>query len=402
MNTNRVFSVRMLFCMLLLAGTLLSTSTSIGSALSDSPIRAEMRISSVLTEAQTISFATLGINTSGRGTRLFEILVENISDEPVDFLFIRLEVSSSRYGVLALMYTSPVNGFYLKPRQFISGTNNNLAGGFPGLENSSFHAELTTAGENFITDLDGSTVLPDAIYTSKLTVLRYAKSVEEGGQIIAESSESIGGRPIENVVDFFLLQPGASIGSNEAASSRNPVFRWEGPPTVTYRLLVVEDNGQNPQSLIQGARSTDATLGLGATGSRLLDFERLDAFVSGTSYVYPSSGVIPLRENTRYFWQIFARIQRGNTIEERPSEIYEFLIPAAGANVQMARVTEDVTPVIQQLSPAVAARLQELILAGFAFQSVVVDGVTYEGPAILAMLQQFLARVESGEVILVN
>jgi hypothetical protein len=394
MNRITAYSLFLIFAMWSQSGLAFQTSSPL--------VRAEIRISPVLTEAQTISFATLGINTSGRGTRLFDLIVENLSNEPLDYLFVRVEVSSSRYGVMALLYTNTPNGFILAPNQLVSGNNNNLEMGFPGLPNSTLTEELTPAGDNFISDLGGSTTLPDAIYTVKLIVLRYAKAVEFGGNILAESVATIGARPIENAVDFFLLQPGASLGSNEFSPSRNPVFRWEGPPTVTYRLIVVEDNGQNPQSLIQGARSTEPTLGATATGTRLLDFERLDALVSGTSFVYPSSGVIQLRENTRYFWQIFARIQRGNTIEERPSEIYEFRITPSGTAVQMARIVEDISPVIRQLSPAIASRLQELITAGYNFQSLTVDGIVYEGPAILTMLEQFLARVESGQITVVN
>jgi hypothetical protein len=372
-------------------------------SLNDSPVSIQIGINPILTQAQTITLATLGINTTtGRGTRLFEIIMENNTDETIRDLFLRLEVSTSRYGVIAVVKTNELWPFFLLPGQVAIATNNNLGPGVPGLTGTSFVAELTDRGEDFLSDLGGSLVLPDDIYSFTAQIFQGGNSAENG-QLLAGAADRIGDRPIENVVDFMLLQPGNVIGSGEPASGQFPVFRWEGPQQA-YRIVVVEDRErQTPESLLQGAFSTESTLGAGATGSRLLDYEMLDALVTSTSFSYPISGARQLQEGRRYFWQVFALISSASGVQQRPSGIFEFTVPVTGQDTQASTPTVTETAnLLAGLSQEIIDRLASLIDRGFQMESIEIDGITYTGPQLLIILQQFSNELQEGKIKIVN
>jgi hypothetical protein len=391
--------------LLLLVQTEVSHSNpgSLNQTINDGSVSVQIGLNPLLTEAQTISLATLGINTTtGRGTRLFEIIIENNTDETITDLFLRMEVSSSRYGVIAIVKTNELWPFFLLPGQVAIATNNNLGPGVPGLTGTSFVGELTDRGEDLLSDLAGSFVLPDDIYSFNVRIFQGGNS-PDNGRLLASASDRLGDRPIENVVDFMLLQPGNTIGSGEPASGQFPVFRWEGPRQA-YRIVVVEERErQTPESLLQGAFSTESTLGPGASGSRLLDYEMLDALVTGTSFSYPISGARQLQEGRRYFWQVFALIPSTSGVQQRPSGIFEFTVPSTGQTAQAVTPTaEESSNLFAGLSQEIIDRLASLIDRGFQLESLEIDGITYTGPQLLVILQQFSNELQEGKIKLVN
>jgi hypothetical protein len=370
---------------------------------SDGSVNVQINLNPILTSGQPISVGSLGVNTTtGRGTRLFEILMENNSDETMNDLFLRLEVTASRYGVIALVVTNESYPFSLLPGQVAIATNNNMGPGVPGLTGTSFVGELTSRGEDFLSDLAGSLSIPDDIYSFTVQIFQGGNNASTG-RLLSTAADRIGDQPIQNVVDFMLLQPGNTIGSGEPASGQFPVFRWEGPRQA-YRIVVVEERErQSPESLLQGAFSTEPTLGPGATGSRLLDYEMLDALVTGTSFSYPISGARQLQEGRRYFWQVYALIPTAGSIQQRPSGIFEFTVPTTGSGTQAVIPTaEETSNLLAGLSQEIIDRLASLLDRGFQMESVEIDGITYTGPQLLVILQQFSNELQEGNIKLVN
>jgi len=367
----------------------------------DAPVRIELRVNPLLTEAQALSLATLGINTSGRGQELFEIIIQNTSGTLQTDLYLRIEVYASRFGKIAEVYSARRQPITLQPAQVIIANNNNLEVGVPGIPPQSLVAALTTEGENFVNSLEGSSAIPDDIYTTKVFVFRGSPFPGEG-QLLASAEEVVGARPIQNSVDFELLQPGGPVGGGDLSVSVTPAFRWDGPIDQRYRLIVVEDFGQSPLSLLQGAQSTEAVLGSGAAGSRLLEFEMVDALIQGTSWQYPVSGVRPLQPGSRYFWQIFALIQTATGVQERPSSIFEFTVPDGGNPGEFQTANQESTPVVLSISPELGAELVALIERGYEITSVEVDGIRYSGASVLTVLEEFANGIRSGEITIVT
>lgn len=395
MLTNRAI-ILLVLILLSCTGAHAQTSTS-----GEQLLSVDLRVNPVVSDAQALSLATLGINTTGRGLELFEIIIINTSGRELSDLYLRIEVSASRFGKIAEVFSANQNSFVLRPGQVIIANNNNLDNGLSGIPAQTLTARLTTQGENLLRSLDGSPVLPDDIYTTTVYIMEGSADLSIG-RILASTSDIVGARPIQNVVDFELLQPGGPVGSGDIVSVLNPTFRWDGPIDQDYRIIIVEDIGQSPLSLLQSARSTDPVLGAGATGSRLLEFEMVDALVSGTSWQYPVSGVRSLQPGKRYFWQIYARIRTATGFEERPSAIFEFSLPSAQGEVASSQVVEEAIPVVRSISPGFSAQLLALIEQGYQITSVEVDGVRYSGLAMIAILEDFANGVQTGTIKLVD
>lgn len=361
----------------------------------------DFRVNPIVTQAQSLSLATLGINTSGRGAELFEIIIQNTSGTAQNNLYLRIEVSTSRFGKIAEIFSNSGMPFSLMPAQVIVATNNTLSRGLSGIPEGSLNARLTSNGERFLSSFEGSTSLPDEVYTLSVKVLE--GDHEPGrGRIIAYVADVVGAVPIQNVVDFELLLPGGPVGSRDQVTSLNPTFRWDGPINQTYRLILVEDIGQSPLSLIQGALSTEPVQGPGATGSRLLEYEIADVLIRGTSWQFPVGGIRALQPGRRYFWQIFARVSTPTGFEERPSSIFEFTIPAASESRAPVVQSTQVTPVISGISFNLGAQLLSLIDQGYEITSIELDGIRYTGPAMMAILEDFANGVQTGTIQLVS
>jgi hypothetical protein len=404
-TNNCLGSLVAFFTLLLIVQTEVSHSnpSSLNQTINDGSVSVQIVLNPLLSEAQTISLSTLGISaTTGMGTRLFEIIIANNSDETITDLFLLMEVSSSRYGAIVIVNTDELLPFMLLPGQVAIATNNNLGLGIPGLTGTSFVSELTERGEDLLADLVGGLFMPDDIYSFNVRIFQGGNS-PDNGRLLASASDRVGGLPIENVVDFMLLQPGNTIGSGEPASGQFPIFHWEGPRQA-YRIVVVEEREQQtPESLLQGAFSSESTLGPGASGSRLLDYEMLDALVTGTSFSYPISGARQLQEGRRYFWQVFALISSISGVQQRPSGIFEFTVPATGQSALAVTPTaEETSNLLAGLSQEIIDRLASLIDRGFQMESLEIDGITYTGPQLLVILQQFSNELQEGKIKLVN
>lgn len=342
-----------------------------------------------LTEAQTLSLPTLGINMRGRGSRIMNLIIRNSTDRRQENLYFHIEVSAARLGMISIMEQRETP-FSLDAGQTVNATNNQLVDGTWDIrERITFRTEMTEAGDRLLERLEGSTRLPNDIYQVKVELYQ-----ERNGErrLIDYTIEQIGTAVGGDDLDLSLLNPGGPAGSSVSISSSQPTFRWDGQQGERYRLIVVRDDGQSPETLFQSALSTEPS------GS-LLDFEMADMIINQSSFNYPISGVQPLQAGEKYFWQIFTLIETSSGTEEQPSEIWEFQIADQGTTARVP-MSENVATFLRELLPD--GTYQQMEEDGYSLGGMEIDGQQYSGPALIMKIEELMRQNEAGEITIIG
>lgn len=355
--------------------------------------------SAILENAQVLSVSGLGISTDGSGPVIMSLTMENLTGERIDNLFLEIIVSAAKQGNIVEYTQDSDRPFSLRPFQSVYITNNNLANEtFPGIEESvSFSGGLTSAGDDLIGNLSGSTTLPRDTYAIEINLF---KMTDAGGRtnIASDAAEIGGGRNVGASVEeseIYLKVPGDVLGSEAEITNPYPQFSWEGQNNVSYRLLVVEQNPQdNPESLLQSAKSSNPF----SEGGSLLEFENLDVIVEGTSYQFPSSGAQPLEEGKTYFWRVITTIQSSGDTEEISSEIWNFTLKNQSQPTPDTPVSDELEEVIVELIGQESYR--RLSESGFELESIEYDGQQFTGMAATMKLEELLQKIRDEELIL--
>lgn len=355
--------------------------------------------SAILEDAQVLSVSGLGISTDGSGPVIMSLILENLTGERIENLYLEIIVSAAKHGNIVEYTQNPGRPFSLKPFQSVYITNNNLANEtFPGIEETvSFSGGLTDAGDDLIENLSGSTTLPRDTYAIEVTL--FSMTDAKGRTNLASDAAEIGGgRNVKAFVEeseIYLKVPGDILGSEAVITNPYPQFSWEGDNNVSYRLLVVEQNPQeNPESLLESAKSSRPF----SQGGSLLEFENLDVIVEGTSFQYPSSGAQPLEEGKTYYWRVVSTIQSSGDTEEIASEIWNFTLKSQTQSTPDTPVSDEVEQIIVELIGQESFnRLSE---SGFELESVEFDGQQFTGMAATMKLEELLQKIRDDELIL--
>lgn len=371
----------------LLAGILIFVPTEIVKA---QQISLSVEPSATIENAQVLSLSSLGIDRSGSGPVLISAFLENQEDQEVDNLFIEVNISSARVGTI-VEFTSDSNfPFSLRPLQSVYVTNNDLANEqIPGIRESiRLTGGLTPEGEDFINDLDGATTLPQDTYFVQVVIFR--ETPANGVIELAEATAEISANTFSNLDEreIYLKTPGDVVGNQTTISNNYPQFSWEGSSTATYRLIVVEATGSDsPESLIQGARSSQPT----DEGGNLLEYENLDRLVEGNSFQFPTSGAQSLERGKTYFWRVSNSVSSSNDVEEISSEIWNFSL-AAPENVSgTITISEEAeTAIVSLIGEEEFERLME---EGFQLESLEYDGQELTGAAAALKLEELLQLI---------
>lgn len=366
--------------------------TSSAESQNDSDISLDLILSPQLSRTQVLSLANLGVSSSGSGSSLMTLVLRNNGQSQLDDLFFFITLRSANFGTITELVQR--DGFFLQAFQTVVADNNQLQKGLPGVESIiRFDTGPADRTEEFINSLDGSTSLPDDLYT----ILVEIRKGGSRGRTLVRVERSVGAEPISQGVDLFLLQPGSQVGSKEQIATPYPIFRWDGPQNLDYRLIVVRDVGQSPEGLLQAALSTEPSIRLGrASLGSLLNFEHVDAVTKGTSFTMPPNGVQSLQAGETYFWQVFTSIKssRGTTLI--PSTIWEFTLSDPSEN-NNSQVDEQINLSVSQLIGE--DRLKRLLDSKFKLVSVEMDGNTVTGKSSMAMqIRQILELIEQGEI----
>ena len=359
----------------------------------------DLEPSAVLENTQVLSLSSLGIDKDGNGPPLISATIENLSSEKIDNLYLEIIISAEKVGNLVEVTQNASSSFALRPNQSVYFTNNHLRNErIPGIQGQiTFTGGLTTEGDNFLSDLSGSTTLPRDTYTMEITLFRVtdARGREDLAQDVAEI---VGGgdenSPAFDESEVYLKTPGDIIGSSSEITNPFPQFSWEGRNNVNYRLLVVEEREQDsPESLMEGAKSSPPV----DDGGSLLSFENLDVTVKGTSFQYPSSGAQPLEQGKTYYWRVITTVKGNNDNEVISSEIWNFTLKDAAEATSTASLTGQVQRALMELIGQDA--LRQLKDRGFSLESIQYDGQEFTGPAAAIKLEEILEKIRDEDLI---
>ncbi|MEQ8523942.1 hypothetical protein [Gracilimonas sp.] len=354
--------------------------------------------SPILESAQTLSLTGLGIDTEGQGPVLISATMENLSDVNIDNLYFELIVSAGKVGNIVELTQNASRPFSLKPFQSVYFTNNDLANErIPGISQAiTFTGGLTTEGDDFLSNLSGSTTLPRDTYSLELILFRVTDA--QGREDLARDVAEIGGGSMAAASfeegNIYLKTPGDIVGAAAEITNPFPQFSWEGENNVSYRLLVVEQRGQDsPESLLASAKSSSPV----GNGGSLLTFENLDIVVQSNSFQFPSSGVQPLEKGKTYYWQVVTTLQSSGDTEEVSSEIWSFVLKDAAEAVATAPISAEVQRAIERLiGPDAYRRLRD---RGFTLESIQYDGQDFTGPAAAIKLEELLQKIRDEKII---
>jgi len=384
------FGHRSIISLIVIVSLLISSESK--SKSSDDKIDVQMLVENTLSMARLISLSQLSgsVNTDERFITLY---LGNLTPETQRNLRLHINVRSTRYGVIVNL--DERNGFSMEPGQTARANMSSLGNGIPGVtSNMRFDAGLTSGGEAMINELRGSSTLPDDIYT--ITVEIYQNGNSTSGVRVGGSSITIGAEPGFSTYEVRPIQPGDVTGSGATISNSNPVFSWEGDPSLKYRLIVVKAApGRSAEALIQSALDTSPP----AQGGRLLSDEMADVVTEQLTYSYPTSGVQPLEQNTTYFWQVFAIVPDVRGEQLLPSEIFEFTVTGQHTE-QQTEVNREINTLIRRYF----RRNDVLSLSrdGFDLVSIEYKGTVYTGPQIITVLEEFFEKVEDGKIRVVE
>lgn len=390
MGLMNKFGHRSIVSLVLVVSLLVSLETT-GKTASDK-IDVQMMVENSLNVARLISLSQLSgsVNTDERFITLY---LSNITPERQNNLRLHINVRSTRYGVIVNL--DERNGFSMEPGQTAKANMSSLGDGIPGItSNMRFDAGLTAGGEAMINELRGSATLPDDIYT--ITVEIYQNGNSSSGTLVGGTSITIGAEPGISTYEVRPVQPGDVNGSGATIFTTNPVFSWEGDPSLRFRLIVVQAAaGRSAEALIQSALDTNPP----EQGGRLLSDEMADVVAGQLSYSYPTSGVKALEQNITYYWQVFALVPDVRGEQLLPSEIFEFTVSGDRDN-QQAGVNREINTLVRRHFRR--NDILSLSREGFDLVSVEYKGTVYTGPQIITVLEDFFEKVDEGKIRMVE
>lgn len=353
----------------------------------------DFEIGESLENSQVINAQSLLANDL-RGPTLFRLSLQNQnSSEYVNDLYLRVIIESDRIGKILEVRQVSGRPFSLDPGQQVFANNNNSRNGLPGIEESIlFERDFTEGGRAFYNELKGSTSLPADRY--QVTVQIYKDAVN--GELLASQTDEVGTNLVENTRGFYLLAPGDALGSEAVISSQYPNFQWQGGSAIRYRLVVVESRSdESPQSLMEGAMSTESIQSIGSNGGgSFLDYEMLDIIVDGSGYQYPSSGVQDLEPGTQYFWRIISQLETSNGIEERESEIWSFTLADLG-RLSGGQQSKEIARILERI---LGEQYEEFRENGFSLESVDIEGQSFHNGQAVQKLRELDRKNEQGDV----
>lgn len=357
----------------------------------------QLQAGPLLNNAQLIELTNLALDEGGRGERLFSLFLQNGSDQVQRSIYLNVSLSTANRGLLMEAVQRNNLPFNLEPGQSIYVSNIDLASGrLPGiLSDIRFGGEITDEGMQLLNRLQGGTTLPADEYILEVALYQGNNSIN-GGTLITSNSLSFGGSLIEDDFSIFLQSPGDAVGTGARITNPYPEFRWEGQEDQTYRIIVVEEQQrENPETLIQGAKST-APGRIGQPAS-LLEFEIMDMIVEGTRLQFPSSGVQPLQSGKVYYWQIFTSFQTTSGEEERASEIWSFTLGSGfDGRSEVVEADEELKTILHALlGPDVYNQLEQ---RNFDLHSLILEGEEITGELARDHLLRLAEKIRDGEI----
>jgi len=350
-------------------------------------VQIRVTVSNKVLDAEVLNLQTFGVDIAAGSTTepLFWVELQNTTTRDISDLKINIKIESTKDGLL-LSAAQTNSGFILPAGAKVSGSSTTLVDqGFPGIQGeirfdayTDVKEVMTSKGKQFYNNLTGD--IPNDVYKITLFITR-------NGETVASNVQFLGVKPLEaaQTIDFFLIQPGAEVGSNQTIMTTNPNFRWDGPRTGKYRLIVVnkaKNSDETAEGLIQNALSSSPTIEDGRSiGGSLIDNEIVDAIVNSVDFTLPPQGVQKLEEGQLYYWQIFYIANVKGVEELRGSTIWEFTVARPGENTATQEIDNDMYLVLNGLIDD--GLVNELKESGFKLIKIEYDNKTVTGSAMI-------------------
>ena len=207
---------------------------------------------------------------------------------------------------------------------------------------------------------------------------------------------------IRNPSTLDLLAPGAPATSSEIPEvhTRYPLFRWESDANL-FRLIVAERSGapgETPEAAIANNVRLEKTIYVRRRGeSTPTDLPAGTEIRPGPFYQYPTSGVLPLLEDSTYYWRVVALIPTSSDPthpQEMSSPIWAFKV-ARMTPGQSDFVAAQTNAFLQNVLPG--GQFNDLFrqggpLEGFSPTGVVmVDGQPLRPEQLRRLMRRFLS-----------
>jgi len=362
----------------------------------------DIQLAPIISESQVLRLADLGIDSEGFGAQIVTFIMRNETNEELENLFFEMSMSAGN-SVLARVTQQAAYPFSLDPQQLVYATNNNVVDEeLPGVDDEMrFDGGLTTEGEEFIENLENPTELPANIYSVFISISQVTNAC--GRVVLAEQTVEFGGgesgTAIVDELSIALRAPGAELGSNTSISNSTPQLSWEGDPTLTYRVVVVSDEGDlELNSKILEAKGNEL-MDVGTPDASLVEYEYLDVLVEGTNFLYPTAGTRALEPGRTYYWEVSTLRSSSGGSEEIVSDIWSFrLIDPSDQTLAAAQEIDEET--IQALIALVGVEFYTTLSEdGFFFESIELDQQTFSGITGIQKLAEILGKINDGDII---
>jgi hypothetical protein len=294
-----------------------------------------------------IYLSDFNITSSGSSAQIFSLA---ISSTPASSVTLEFIMSSAKYN--ADIIEAKTDPFDLGPegRTF----DNRLFGsGTAGItiDYLRFNTQIANELQNAILRTGR---LPDDTYTILLRLASVDNPVNSVQQTLPLE--------ISNPTTLSLVSPGSNAGSGECYElyTTLPLFQWDSNADQ-FEITICEQLPTNgtPEDVMQNRPRVQARLINGVH------------FTGKPSFLYPTSGVLPLQEGHTYYWQVAGIVNSPSGEIRLPSEIWCFKLAelgGAGANYSLQQI-------LSLLSGIGGGEIEALFASGGALEGFSPTGV---------------------------
>lgn len=319
----------------------------------------------------------------------FELI--NTGHETHSNLYIEINISSDHNKLLARIIQDASKAITIGGESTLRFTNQDIKNQFiPGLPDPmQFSFVLPEQGRQLLNDLKDDQFTPAGSYHLTISLFE-RENGSTNGSLVTSETFTLGSGFASNHPVIRTDEESIRRLSNLDLSKERPVFRWEGSPYRTYRLVVIEDlPDRNTGRLLQ--HSFNQTYE-GSIRTSLAEFEYLDVRVTDNQYIFPEMPGKQLDHGKSYAWQVKTVVQTPSGEQEATSEIRRFSlnIPIEG------EVKELFIRLLGQ------SATDQMIESGLQLDEIEIGGTTLSDRNAVEYLTQLLEKSENNKIVFTN
>jgi hypothetical protein len=327
----------------------------------------------IVTDASVITLSDFNITGSGSNSTLFQVTISALTPTQVTMAF---TFDSQKYG--ATIVEAKTNPFLLS----VPCTFTNRDFGSTNVCGQNITVDYINFNTNLVAELQDAILrsgrLPNDTYTFRLVL------APANGATIPPDTELLT-LDVSNPTTLSLVSPGSYAGAAECYQifTTLPLFQWDSN-IDRFELTICEQLPTNasPEDVMQNQPRVQATLLRGVN------------FDGQPSFLYPSSGALPLQPGHTYYWQVAGIASSPSGDIRLPSEIWCFQLAELGSSGAGALSQQ----LLGLLSGLGVSELEALFAAGGPLEGFSPTGVfSIEGKRVdMSELMTLLNQLRSG------